>query len=292
METLYEEDEEEDYEAELTCQNAEEAINALEKGSKLAALTVEMQWIGLDGIRRLATALRDNHSLKTVNLPDNYLRPEDAAEILRAVEGNSTLTSLDLTDNRRLGQGHELPSCLGSLLTENSTLKSLHLMNTGIDDEGATQLGWGLQCNDSLTSLDLRHNNIGHGGMQELLKALEVNVTLIDLKLAGNEGCSSNGNTKPRMQALLERNKEPTMVLSVWSKPAGEERVLVTCTTMGGTEVFRQELPVRLSLKELKLRVLQAMENSQTKRPIHLVLPNGSKLLLKEGARSMGEVLR
>jgi len=72
-------------------------------------------------------------------------------------------------------------------LTENKTLKSLHLDHLNIGDEGAKSLAQGLCYNNTLEILSLRWNRIGDSGAQAIADALHYNEGLKELILAFNE---------------------------------------------------------------------------------------------------------
>ncbi|XP_015764733.1 PREDICTED: uncharacterized protein LOC107343665 [Acropora digitifera] len=69
-------------------------------------------------------------------------------------------------------------------LTVNTSLTSLDLCDTYIEDEGAKSLAESLKVNTSLTSLDLSDNSIGDEGAKSLSEALRVNTSLTSLDLS------------------------------------------------------------------------------------------------------------
>jgi Ran GTPase-activating protein (RanGAP) involved in mRNA processing and transport len=72
-------------------------------------------------------------------------------------------------------------------LAGNSTLTTLHLSETELGDAGAEQLVSSLETNSSITTLSLAHNSIKSAGVVRLAKSLERNFTLTVLDLQWNQ---------------------------------------------------------------------------------------------------------
>ena len=95
-------------------------------------------------------------------------------------ESISSLVSLNL---KGLHYGVRL---LAKALRNNSTMDSLSLTCSAINDDGATALANVLKCNSTLKSINLAYNRISAIGATELAKALTNNSTLKSLSLANN----------------------------------------------------------------------------------------------------------
>ncbi|KAL0205995.1 hypothetical protein P9112_001302 [Eukaryota sp. TZLM1-RC] len=140
----------------------------------------------------LARALESNSTLTTLDLECNNFTAEGAIALAHALESNSTLTRLDLWDNNITNKG---ASALARALESNCTLTTLYLQEDNITDEGASALARALESNSTLTTLDLECNNITDEGAIALARALESNCTLTKLNLGGinitDEGASA-----------------------------------------------------------------------------------------------------
>ncbi|KAG0043724.1 hypothetical protein BGZ90_009000, partial [Linnemannia elongata] len=100
--------------------------------------------------------------------------------LAEALKTNSTLTTLDLQDNK-IGS-HEV-QLMATAFKTNSTLTTLKLRSNSIGDNGAQTLAEALKTNSTLTTLDLQSNSIGDNGAQTLAEALKANSTLTTLDL-------------------------------------------------------------------------------------------------------------
>ncbi|KAL0205150.1 hypothetical protein P9112_000457 [Eukaryota sp. TZLM1-RC] len=131
----------------------------------------------------LTRALESDSTLTTLDLQYNNITSEGASALGRALERNSTLTTLDLRSKNITDEG---ASALARALETNSTLTTLDLRSNNITDEGASALARALETNSTLTTLDLHNNQITDEGAGALARALESNSTLTKLDLWGN----------------------------------------------------------------------------------------------------------
>lgn len=72
---------------------------------------------------------------------------------------------------------------MANLLSCNKNLKSLHLVDTGLDCETLLKVGEGIEKCSSLEFLDLRHNVFDRDGFAGLISALKVNMSIKHLYL-------------------------------------------------------------------------------------------------------------
>lgn len=126
-------------------------------------------------------ALEDNQSLAELSLESNFYQTTLCPHLIKALEVNTTLISLDLTGGH-LGDVGAIG--LAQLLERNlnSTLTRLKLEYTIIRDVGTMALAKALKTNSSLTSLDLTANSVAPGATIELFKSLQTNSTLTFLR--------------------------------------------------------------------------------------------------------------
>jgi len=115
--------------------------------------------------------LQDFHGKTTKSdLGDKGYHHEDAIIIASFIKVNSTLTELNLSQNKLADSGAR---AIMNGLKENSTLQILYLGRNKIGDIGAQLIGGALQKNSSLTVLYLGHNNIGDIGVESISGALK-----------------------------------------------------------------------------------------------------------------------
>ena len=116
----------------------------------------------------------------------SWLRARGARWGLRAAErlapDNDFLVDLDLHDS--CGVDDEGATHIAVLLRENTTITSVDLSDNVVEADGARQLSEALRSNASITSLVLRANSIGESGAQALADMLLVNTTLTELDVS------------------------------------------------------------------------------------------------------------
>ena len=103
-------------------------------------------------IALLASALKNNVSLKTLELSSNNLDDGDAEELASALCKNSTLQELFLARNKITDAGI---TTLAIKLPDMKGLKKLSLWGNPFGEDGAKELLAGLRCNMELERLDL-----------------------------------------------------------------------------------------------------------------------------------------
>ncbi|KAG0351884.1 hypothetical protein BGZ54_003057, partial [Gamsiella multidivaricata] len=139
------------------------------------------------------------HKLSFEMVPGS-IGPKEFGLLAEMLKTNSTLTTLDLSDNSIVHKGAKT---LFEALTTNSTQTTLNILGAWIKDNGtqvlsealktnsngnngAQALSKALETNSTLTTLKLRCNLIGDIGALALSKALKANKTLTTLDLWGN----------------------------------------------------------------------------------------------------------
>ncbi|XP_068744276.1 NLR family CARD domain-containing protein 3-like [Montipora capricornis] len=156
-------------------------------------------------VSALARALEINSTLTYLNLSDNEIGDSGAGALAKAMERNSTLTFLDLCISGKIGDSGA--AALAKAMELNSSLTELHLGYNEIGDSGAGALAKAMERNSTLTKLSLFGNEIGDSGAGALAKAVERNSTLTKLSLFGNEIGDSGAAALAR---AVERNSTLT----------------------------------------------------------------------------------
>ena len=102
--------------------------------------------------------LKRNRTLKVLNLSDNRIDGSGLALLAEALKYNSTLETLDLSNNPCCGAQSEGIAALRTAFTVNTSLKRLFLADTNLTTDGAISLAEFLPETKSLLHLDLTNN--------------------------------------------------------------------------------------------------------------------------------------
>ncbi|RIB28414.1 hypothetical protein C2G38_2316311 [Gigaspora rosea] len=135
--------------------------------------------ISAEMVIKLSQGLKSNKiKLRYLNLSRNEINGDAMEELVEALEENTSLKNLDLSNITGAGQiGRELAKSL----EKNRTLKTLNLSNCNIRNGVVNALKKALQTNDTLTDLDLSYNALP---MNNLMKTLETNKSLTKLNIS------------------------------------------------------------------------------------------------------------
>ncbi len=186
-------------------------------GFKTDALDFSYQALQSEGIQLVSNALRQNTTIKSLSLANNYLKPEDATPITNALQTNTTLQELSLYGNALGDSGIQTItdalitsqtllslnlSCIkfktagceaiAHALKHNRTLLSLGLSQNELKAPDLAVIFDALESNSTLKALHLGYNQLGDFGARKLARALETNTTLESLYL-GMNGIGSEG---------------------------------------------------------------------------------------------------
>ena len=137
----------------------------------------------IECVAPIAAGLRNNNTLRYLDLSDNGLREEGASEIAKSLKNNTSLLNLDLSRNNI---GNEGAIAIAAVLKNNNTLRYLDLSDNEIGEEGVSEIAKSLINNTSLLNLDLSRNLIRGVGAIAIADALKNNTSLLNLDLSGN----------------------------------------------------------------------------------------------------------
>jgi hypothetical protein len=186
--------------------NVEDAIAQMRRG--VAELEPEAMLsetvLGEDDERAIASELRVNTTLTTLDLSRNAIGAAGAASLAEALRVNTALTELYLSHN---SIGDVGAASLADALRVNSSLTKLILYINSIGDAGAASLAAALRSNTTLTNLYLRTNSIGDAGAASLADALRVNTSLTNLFMVNNAISPANESA---LSDLASANKATT----------------------------------------------------------------------------------
>jgi hypothetical protein len=160
-----------------------------------------------EGARKLAIALRNNHSLTKLELYAQGITTTGIKELADALKDNHPLTELKLPCNFIVCIGAK---ALAAVLNQNSSLLCLDLSGNRIGPEGAKSLATALKDNQTLIELALHSNDIGNDGADELAIALKNNYTLLYITLSNRSRSAwDKANEYPaikEIRAIINRN--------------------------------------------------------------------------------------
>ncbi|KAG8366570.1 hypothetical protein BUALT_Bualt17G0093700 [Buddleja alternifolia] len=141
----------------------------------------------LRGAERMADALKQNRSVTTVNLGENYIHAKGITEIAQVLKDNSVVTALEIGYNPI---GPEGAKALAEVLKGHGNVKELMLGWCQIGANGAEHMADMLKYNSTISSLDLSSNGLrdeddGAFAIAQAVKANE-DVRPISLNLMDN----------------------------------------------------------------------------------------------------------
>ena len=163
-----------------------EFTNALKsRDCTLKTLHLYENRLGVEDARELAMVLRQNESMDTLILNQCEIDCEAIKALVGGLEGNTTLKSINLWDNRIGDEGAK--ALAEAIETYGTQLQTLNLWGNKIGNEGAVAFAELLRNNQSaLRDLILVYNEIGDEGGDDLVDALDQNEGIRNLDLFGN----------------------------------------------------------------------------------------------------------
>jgi Leucine-rich repeat (LRR) protein len=131
---------------------------------KLETLNVRKTCLGTAGSEAIAEALRQNKTMKDLNMSDNGAGAKCAKILADGVVANGALTSLNVSDNCLGNRGSE---AIAEALTENKVMKNLDMSMNGAGAKCAQLLADGVIANGALTELDISSNRLTKGSLKQ-----------------------------------------------------------------------------------------------------------------------------
>ena len=133
-------------------------------------------------VEKLASAFGASLQIETVAISGLEVDETLTVFLKDFLKTNTTVTTFKLIVSSIDGA-----ATLAECLKYSSSLKTLRLNGTGIDDDGAASVAECLNCNTSLSTLNLNYNKIGDVGAAFLGECLKHNTSLTTLNLLGNQ---------------------------------------------------------------------------------------------------------
>jgi Ran GTPase-activating protein (RanGAP) involved in mRNA processing and transport len=199
---------------------------------------IELCGVGISnkGLKYITEALKGSKTIEEINLSENEIDAEGAkyiAEILRETE---TLQRLNINENSIKSEG---VSYITKALKSNKTLKKLSLVSNNIDAEGAEYIAELLRKSETLEKLYLSKNSIKAEGLAYIADALESNKTLEKLKISSNQ----IGNEGAEYISKILKNNETITKLNIGNNDI---------TTKGG-EIIAKALKSNKTIEEFNI---------------------------------------
>jgi Ran GTPase-activating protein (RanGAP) involved in mRNA processing and transport len=143
------------------------------------------QGIGVEGCRRIMSALEHNTSIKSILLGTDGIGDPGASAVAELVTKSKALETVYLGCNII---GPEGVQRLSDALSESTSVRGLWLKRNPLGLQGAKHIASLLRKNTSLRTLDLVNTGIGNEGLAEICEALTMpNTTLERIYLGGND---------------------------------------------------------------------------------------------------------
>ncbi|KAI0223904.1 hypothetical protein LSAT2_025016 [Lamellibrachia satsuma] len=148
-----------------------------------SSLRMKYRYLGGQGTKPLAAALKKNTVCEEIDLSDNYLEGSGAVALAKMLQDNMFIVTLNISNNAIRSKGC---AAFAEMLDTNTTLKTLSLKGNELVDGDAKRLAEALRNNMSLNCLDLSYNSFGEAGGIYLAAGLTANYGLADLDLSWN----------------------------------------------------------------------------------------------------------
>ncbi|CAM9188432.1 unnamed protein product [Choristocarpus tenellus] len=156
-------------------------MKAMELNRSLALLNLSGNKIGdaetlnivqpdtITGGEAISEMMKENHTLKDLDLAWNNIRLKSALEMGIALRENNGLTALSVAHN---SFSEDASKEIGDSLRHNVTLQTLNLSFNGVTPSATMVIASACKANQSLTSLNLDGNMLGQKGAAALLSAV------------------------------------------------------------------------------------------------------------------------
>jgi len=168
----------------------------------LAHYSIREHDVGMEALAGLLK--RPSSQLSTVSLSSSDIGPKAAATLWAALEHNTKITKLDLTNNTKMGD--DGATSMAHALQSNRCLRWLDVENCGIQAPGGIAIAGALQVNKGLQSLHLSDNFLTDACATRLAEALEENTTLavlwLDNNKIGAKGAAAFAASLPKNKSL------------------------------------------------------------------------------------------
>ena len=159
-------------------------FDTLKQNKTLKHLNVSDCGMTDTGVASLADALHTNNTLETLNISSNAIHEEGASHISEILNSTSIVSTLVLCDNPIGDKGLQT---IFDALKQNKTLKVLNVYNCGMTDTGVASLADALHTNNTLEALYIGGNDaITENGLTCLVEPLSRHSGMVSLRIPGH----------------------------------------------------------------------------------------------------------
>jgi len=178
---------------------ANEVFSALGKNGSIKVLNISNNNLRDDGAECLFLSLRGNSTLESLNISSNQISSQSLINLSELLKSNISLDTLNISNNS-LGSGfYSFFDALGT----NSTITSIDVSNTLLNDDHVVYLSEILGVNETLKSINMGRSMIKIEGLVCLSEALKTNKTLTDLSV---DFCSVKNFNDTKLAEMLRIN--------------------------------------------------------------------------------------
>ena len=254
------------------CGISHEGVESLVRAlASLQKLYISSNKIGDNGIAHIATALKTNTTMRTLDIRNCGLSDEGAESLARALAVNRSLQKLDISNNEIGDNGI---THIATVFQTNTTLRTLDISHCSISDEGAVLLARALAVNRSLQVLNINYNKIGDNGVAHIATALQTNCTLKKLNVSVTE----EAGVESLATALISNNSLEILELR-WSSTHPD----ITMEKMGvciSTNSVLRVLQLAINKKQLGVAEYQQLIEVGGKKLIQSLENNSLRTLV------------
>ncbi|XP_045204097.2 leucine-rich repeat-containing protein 74B-like isoform X2 [Mercenaria mercenaria] len=136
-----------------------------------------------DDIKAIAVALVGNSTIETLDLSDNDMGPLGAKYIADAMKENTFITNLNLSDNKLTALGVKY---IVEIIIDQDTIKSLSIAGNGLRECDSEIIRPLFEHPVNLRHLDMSRNELRMAGGEVIGEALLENETIVSLDLSWN----------------------------------------------------------------------------------------------------------
>ena len=146
----------------------------------LRILDISSNCIGEEGLAAVATLIAKNNQIEEINLARNFVNDETGTAIMRALEHNTHLTSLNLSHSGYVYFGEESYRDVGTMLSGNRTLRTLNLNGNDAfaDPQRFRKVVHHLESNTSLRTIQMSMERRNRPALQQLLQR---NISILEV---------------------------------------------------------------------------------------------------------------
>ncbi|XP_040190835.1 NACHT, LRR and PYD domains-containing protein 3-like isoform X3 [Rana temporaria] len=163
-----------------------------------------------EGLRKFIPAL---HNIKRLRLEDNHLTDSSSPHLASGIRNNRTLRTLNLSVNNL--EGPHFRDLMEALTT--SRIKELQLSSNQLTDSSSPHLASGIRNNRTLRTLDLSRNNLEGPHFRDLMESLATS-RIEELQLDGNRLTDSSS---PHLTSGIRNNQTLRTLNLSWNNLEG-----------------------------------------------------------------------